>query len=145
MANTGVRVTLECISAASDTAGRSVVMGGMASETSATLETESNDNARSTSPSPSPSPRCSPDPETVAQYDSLMRALLGDTAIQRPLVNHGDSDESDGESRPMTKAERQNAKKKRRKERERMAKLDAEQHERRVIEQHSLETPVGKC
>jgi septal ring factor EnvC (AmiA/AmiB activator) len=62
----------------------------------------------------------------------------------------GKDDEDDGEimengvKRPMTKAEKQNAKKKRRKEREREAKMEEAAAKREEQEKEEMAKPVGE-
>ncbi|KAK6903324.1 hypothetical protein I203_108589 [Kwoniella mangroviensis CBS 8507] len=76
-----------------------------------------------------------PTPEDVAAYQQLMSCLFPPSSLPPPPAQpastpHDEDDDKDvvenGVTRPMTKAEKQNAKKKRRKERERLAKAEAE-------------------
>ncbi|WVQ69688.1 uncharacterized protein L199_007908 [Kwoniella botswanensis] len=76
-----------------------------------------------------------PTPEDVAAYQQLMSSLFPPSSLPPPpaqpaSIPHDEDDDKDvvenGVTRPMTKAEKQNAKKKRRKERERLAKAEAE-------------------
>ncbi|WWC89651.1 uncharacterized protein L201_004576 [Kwoniella dendrophila CBS 6074] len=83
-----------------------------------------------------------PNSEDVNAYEELMTTLFPPSSLPPPPqidniligdVNKTTKDEEEdneimenGVERPMTKAEKQNAKKKRRKERERLAKLEAE-------------------
>ncbi|WWD01000.1 hypothetical protein V866_007938 [Kwoniella sp. B9012] len=76
-----------------------------------------------------------PTPEDVAAYQQLMSSLFPPSSLPSPpaqpaSIPHDEDDDKDvvenGVTRPMTKAEKQNAKKKRRKERERLAKAKAE-------------------
>ena len=66
-----------------------------------------------------------PSPELLNQYEQLMSSILPPIpATARPKFDGGeDSDEDESTSqKPLTKAEKQNAKKKRRKEREHLAR-----------------------
>lgn len=80
-------------------------------------------------------------PELLSTYNDLMSSRLPVsgtlqalsagkpvTSANDPVYNSDDEDEAAADKKPMTKAEKQNAKKKRRKERERLAKLAAESH-----------------
>lgn len=57
----------------------------------------------------------SPDPEVLERYNTLLSSSIDVSPVLQP--------ESE-DDRPMTKAEKQNAKKKRRKEREKAAKVE---------------------
>lgn len=74
-----------------------------------------------------------PPAELIGEYEHLLRQRFADldsTGLlpTQPTIDDAlEGDHDDDESgRPMTKAEKQNAKKKRRKERERLAKQQAE-------------------
>ncbi|OXG77006.1 hypothetical protein C348_04688 [Cryptococcus neoformans Gb118] len=81
-----------------------------------------------------------PDAEALEAYEQLMASLIPPSTLPRPptplltsklTLNEDEADEDsvmgeNGVKRPMTKAEKQNAKKKRRKERERAARMEAE-------------------
>lgn len=94
------------------------------------------------------SSRCStPDPIILESYDKLMSTLIPlssasiakvpQVVVDETLLNEGDEP-----SRPMTKAEKQNAKKKRRKERERDEKAAMNREERERIELEKMSRPV---
>ncbi|WWC69077.1 uncharacterized protein I206_103013 [Kwoniella pini CBS 10737] len=117
------------------------------------------DSKSSDSGSESSSRRSTPDADDVETYNQLMTSLFPSSELPPPLDllfediptkwndlgtkeggidKDGEEDQSimeNGMKRPMTKAEKQNAKKKRRKERERLAKLEDE--EKVIIEQTS--------
>lgn len=99
------------------------------------------------------SSRCAtPDPEVVESYHKLMNSLLPPLpASAIPSTLQAADDEVDneiimesGEKRPMTKAEKQNAKKKRRKERERDMKAEIVSAEREAKEREERAKPVGE-
>ncbi|WVW82681.1 hypothetical protein I302_104692 [Kwoniella bestiolae CBS 10118] len=84
-----------------------------------------------------PSSPTTPEPKDVQAYQQLMTSLFPPSSLPPPPTqttatlpeNNGDDEDEvveDGVKRPMTKAEKQNAKKKRRKERERLAKMEEE-------------------
>lgn len=106
--------------------------------------------------------RCSrfstPDPEDVQEFQDLMTTRLpqasalaatasGTALAKRPLDDQADENDDsimeNGVKRPMTKAEKQNAKKKRRKEREREAKMDEVVAKREELEKEELAKPIG--
>ncbi|WWD16275.1 hypothetical protein CI109_100701 [Kwoniella shandongensis] len=100
--------------------------------------TSSTSFSRHSSPSPSLTNRAlTPDPEDVEIYQSLMSSLFPSDSLPpppQPIVLDDAGEDGDdgmitegGVKRAMTKAEKQNAKKKRRKERERAMKLEIEQ------------------
>jgi hypothetical protein len=97
--------------------------------------------------------RCStPDPEVLESYHNLMASILpplpaGAKPVNRPIVEEDIDNEitmESGEKRPVTKAEKQNAKKKRRKERERDMKAEAVSAEREEKFKEELAKPVGE-
>lgn len=81
-----------------------------------------------------------PDVEALEAYEQLMASIIPPSTLPRPptplltsnlTLSKYEADEDsvmgeNGVKRPMTKAEKQNAKKKRRKERERAARMEAE-------------------
>lgn len=89
-----------------------------------------------------------PDQEILDSYNSLMSDRL--PTIKPPTISSVALEEPttianpDGTVRPMTKAEKQNAKKKRRKERERDEKALAVQQERAELKMAQLAKPVGE-
>lgn len=100
-----------------------------------------------------------PDPDMVKQYQELMATILPlgagaapPPAAQAPvkisLNDEGEDNDGsiveNGVKRPMTKAEKQNAKKKRRKEREREAKMDEVVARREEQEKEEMAKPVGE-
>lgn len=89
-------------------------------------EKSSAGSSRSRSSSPSPSP-FEPPSELLDEYTRLLAgqfdlASTGLIPTQPPRYGSDDEDAKGEGGRPMTKAEKQNAKKKRRKERERLAR-----------------------
>ena len=95
------------------------------------------------------SPRSTPDPQVVEEYNELMRSVL--PAIKpvapAPVTMHtahaaGSDVEETALGRPMTKAEKQNAKKRRRKERERDAKAEQVKAEKDLLQKEAQERPV---
>jgi hypothetical protein len=101
--------------------------------------------------------RCpTPDPQVLETYTTLMASLLppargtlpqaqASTGTQ-PDANPSVDDETEAKlGRPMTKAEKQNAKKKRRKEREREEKAEQVRAEREERERVEMERPVCEC
>ncbi|WVQ79796.1 hypothetical protein IAT38_001896 [Cryptococcus sp. DSM 104549] len=96
------------------------------------MSRQSSPSSPSDGGSPSSSRAGTPDPEDLLAYQELMSTLIPPSSLPPPpiaatAVPMGDDDEDEvmedgGAVRPMTKAEKQNAKKKRRKERERLAR-----------------------
>jgi hypothetical protein len=94
----------------------------------------------------------SPSPDAIQEYNDLMSSLLPSSLLDpnffqpiddAPAEALAESEEDDG--KPMTKAEKQNAKKKRRKERERLDRLKVEQAMKPVlVEEKQAEKLVGE-
>jgi hypothetical protein len=94
----------------------------------------------------------SPSPGAIQEYNDLMSSLLPPSLLEpsffqpiddAPAEALAESEEDDG--KPMTKAEKQNAKKKRRKERERLDRLKVEQAMKPVLrEEKQAEKLVGE-
>lgn len=95
-----------------------------------------------------------PQPEDIAAYEELMAQRLPVASIPSPPPATGQDTTTaeelepetitneDGSTRPMTKAEKQNAKKKRRKERERMLREAAAAAAGEVVKPEVQEKPV---
>lgn len=86
-----------------------------------------------------------PDQEVLDDYNSLMSTLLPPikTPQQQYVVQVEETIRNeDGSLRPMTKAEKQNAKKKRRKERERDERAEVVKATREELEKEQMARPV---